>query len=513
MKMEYWPRWAKKSWLYGAGGLAFSTEFRARQELSHLFVEETIIPSVEGAIERAEDIFTSSTLVLTTKYKKIRALRDGLYILMPGENWDFFNKMIADLRQEIEKPKGLKQTSTRVYKSTHSVPFKIWPLVDREKWDQALLLVPVRGRLFGDLAPGYLKALQNAYGRFIKFRESALINHDGIQIEFLQMYIQDTIVSDKKISSVYRTNLVFRLWRTLRAFRSLENLEVSDGFTSEWMEEAIDETDYGFSENWEEEEEISLKDPFRQENFEIDDQEDPLNWLLHQAMVLENLQKSEKSKVSRIVPPQDLFRLGMDLCKRASKLKIGTPAAVDYRNGLLIALLALRPVRISNLIELEFGEEIIDCGIVNINKQKISWPCQSMKNRHSYEVSIPKGVIRPMETYIGLYRNVLAGNHETKKLWLTREGGSALSIEQARQVIKRTTKVHLGVDVCPHLFRDSNASWIAENMPEDSFWLIPETLAHINSNSSRTYRKNADQVFAQQAVNKQLLKKMPGIIQ
>lgn len=278
------------------------------------------------------------------------------------------------------------------------------------------------------------------------------------------------------------------------------------------MQEVNHEPDFGFYESWEEEEEISLNDPFGKGNFQIDDQEDPLSWLLHQARILENLQKPEKSKVSRIVPPQDLFQLGMDLCKRASKLKIGTPAAVDYRNGLLIALLALRPLRISNLIELELGEVIIDCGIVDIKNQKISWPCKSMKNRHSYEVSIPKGIIDPMENYIGLYRNILAGNHETNKLWLTREGGRALSIEQARQVIKRTTKAHLGVDVCPHLFRDSNASWIAENMPEDSFWLIPETLAHISSNSSKTYRKNADQVFAQQAVNKQLLKKMPGII-
>ena len=208
MKMENWPLWAQKSWCARAEGLAFSAEFRARQELNHLLLDVTTIPSVQAVTKRVESIIASSTLVPSTKYKKLAALRDGLNIIMPEENWELLYKMIADLRQEIEKSKGLKQTSPRVYKSTHSTPYNEWSLVDRNKWEQALRLAPVRGRIFGDFAPGYLKALQNAYGRFINFRESALINHDGIQIEFLQRYIQETIVEDKKISSIYRTNLV-----------------------------------------------------------------------------------------------------------------------------------------------------------------------------------------------------------------------------------------------------------------------------------------------------------------
>ena len=180
MRIQHWPEWAQKTWFDKAEVLAPSTESRARQELCHLFVEEIVIPSKKRVKEHAKDIFASSELGLSSKYKKIRALRDGLNILMPEEGWDFLIKMIAELRQQMKRSKGIKQASTRVYNSTHSVPFNKWPLSDREKWDKALRLAPIKGRVFGDLAPGYLKALQNAYGRFIKFRENALINHDGI---------------------------------------------------------------------------------------------------------------------------------------------------------------------------------------------------------------------------------------------------------------------------------------------------------------------------------------------
>lgn len=76
-----------------------------------------------------------------------------------------------------------------------------------------------------------------------------------------------------------------------------------------------------------------------------------------------------RHKQQRLVPANDLRQLGLDLIERAGAVldepcTAATPprpriaAARDYRDGLLIALLASRPLRVRNLLGIEIGEHL-----------------------------------------------------------------------------------------------------------------------------------------------------------
>lgn len=164
-----------------------------------------------------------------------------------------------------------------------------------------------------------------------------------------------------------------------------------------------------------------------------------------------------------------LLGLGLDLMRRAEAAKNLTTLrrAELYRDGMSIALLAARPIRIGNFTALTIGGTLIDRAV----GYQITLHKSDVKNRRPLEYEVPAALAPNLARYIDHYRPILltCGRRYTPRpldaLWISREG-SAMAEESLRNAIKRRTRSAFDVAVPPHRFRDAATTDIADRDPE-----------------------------------------------
>lgn len=201
-------------------------------------------------------------------------------------------------------------------------------------------------------------------------------------------------------------------------------------------------------------------------------------WLCDVQARAHRLAEPSRGKVSRIVPQQELLRLGCDLIREAGALPVpgdlpagpGHPALL-YRDGLLIALLAMRPLRQRNLLELQIGKSLREDG----DGCLIHIPASDSKTHLALTMGFPEVLVPALQTYLATYRPRLlslrgpmssthraqpAGSH----LWVTR-CGTAMTTGSLQKALARHTERRFGHHINVHLFRDCAASSLADDDP------------------------------------------------
>jgi site-specific recombinase XerD len=128
------------------------------------------------------------------------------------------------------------------------------------------------------------------------------------------------------------------------------------------------------------------------------------------------------------------------------------------RNGLMVALLALRPIRLKNFAALEIGR--------TFREIKGSWwivlPGGETKSRRPGERRVPDYLNPAIGAYINQHRPLLARSRTSASaLWLSSNDGAPMSYAGVARVLSETTRSTIGVDVSPHLFRTAAASTAA----------------------------------------------------
>jgi Phage integrase family len=137
--------------------------------------------------------------------------------------------------------------------------------------------------------------------------------------------------------------------------------------------------------------------------------------------------------------------------------KTDVDRARGLRNGLMIALLALCPVRIKNFAALELGR--------TFKKVEEHWwltlPATETKTGRADERRVPTWLTQYVEIYLNEGRQVLCGSQVSQAaLWVscrTRQ----MTANNMGTLISRLTRETLGVNVYPHLFRTAAASTAA----------------------------------------------------
>jgi len=94
-----------------------------------------------------------------------------------------------------------------------------------------------------------------------------------------------------------------------------------------------------------------------------------------------------RDKLSHVKPPQDLIALGERLMDEAEAAPEWSARrrAVGHRDGLLIALLAYRPVRRKNLAMMRLGRHLMKAG----GSWQIVFAAEETKTRVPYEAVLP----------------------------------------------------------------------------------------------------------------------------
>jgi integrase len=186
-----------------------------------------------------------------------------------------------------------------------------------------------------------------------------------------------------------------------------------------------------------------------------------------------------QNKTHRIVTTESLVEAGLTLIAEAS-MSSSTSAirrARLCRDGLMIALLAVCPIRLKNLASLEIGGTLL--------KLDGSWwvALRNTKSRRPDERPLPTFLDSAIEQYLSTHRLVLlnapehtygrrpqkqSDNQASGPLWIGSRGGP-LGPSQVARCITHNTRVTLGVEISPHLFRVCAATTAAVLAPDAPF--------------------------------------------
>jgi integrase len=180
--------------------------------------------------------------------------------------------------------------------------------------------------------------------------------------------------------------------------------------------------------------------------------------------------KTPRSKYPRLVSTTALVEAGLTLwrevelspahltptCVSGHTDPILIQRAAQARDGLMIALLALCPIRMKNFAALELGRSLRKVG-------ETWWivlaPAET-KTRHADERPVPQLLTALLDHYVGQHRAVLSrgdASPQTGPLWIGRSG-SAMSVSAVESTIRRTTASSLGIAIGPHMFRTAAAT-------------------------------------------------------
>jgi integrase len=164
-------------------------------------------------------------------------------------------------------------------------------------------------------------------------------------------------------------------------------------------------------------------------------------------------------KFDRLVFTERLVAAGLTLIAEAQAFAHGDFArARGVRNGLMIALLALCPIRLKNFAALEIGRTFKEVA----GNWWIALPTIATKSRRPDERRVPALLNCSIDLYLNQSRPVLLGPRPpTNALWISSTTGRPMTKKNLGALISKLTLATLGVDVSPHLFRTAAASTAA----------------------------------------------------
>jgi integrase len=125
------------------------------------------------------------------------------------------------------------------------------------------------------------------------------------------------------------------------------------------------------------------------------------------------------------------------------------------RNGLMVAMLAMHPIRLRNFATLEIGRNFFEI--------KGSWwielSASKTKEGRPDERRIDDLLAPALDRYLTKYRKWLArADQSNGALWLSSNDGNAMSYAGVEHVITETTRATIGAPISPHLFRTAVAT-------------------------------------------------------
>jgi len=220
------------------------------------------------------------------------------------------------------------------------------------------------------------------------------------------------------------------------------------------------------------------------------------SWNAHQA-ILAGLHRSVKHhgsprKTGRVLSSDVLFDAGARLVRENDGPITHPNQAVRLRDGAMICLLALMPMRRRALSELALGSSLRVEGA----QMTIYLDGAMTKNGQYWEAIVPDILCDQLVVYLTIARPALLsyGSKPQTALWLGRTG-APLHINQFTRAIKNRTTSLLKVGVTPHLFRDAAATTLARTSPAAASMIRP-ILGHASTRIAEAHYIHADTIAA-----------------
>jgi len=158
---------------------------------------------------------------------------------------------------------------------------------------------------------------------------------------------------------------------------------------------------------------------------------------------------------------EELLDLGLKIIGKATATT-GLKAATLHRDGLMIALLALAPLRRRNLAGLRLRRNLVETN----GSWLISLDASETKTHAPLEILWPEDLLSPLLTYLNVHRPRLAAmtgrwaKPVEDALWVSTDGSPMTEMAIYDRIRAHTGRA-FGAAINPHLFRDAAATTLA----------------------------------------------------
>jgi len=228
-------------------------------------------------------------------------------------------------------------------------------------------------------------------------------------------------------------------------------------------------------------------------------------WIYRMASSIRARHKPARPKRHRLVPIEKLLGLGLDLMARAEIEATPLRRFKAYRDGLIIGLLASRPLRLRNLTGLILDRTLVQRG----DGWWIQIPATETKTKDPIEEPWPELLVLYLQTYLADHRAGIAAfrgsciGASSDALWLSMYGPPMTDNGIYDLVVARTSE-GLGQPINPHLFRDCAVTSVAIDDPAN-IGIASRLLGHRTGSTTERYYNQARSVEASRVMQSYLL--------
>jgi integrase len=407
-----------------------------------------------------------------TVLSRLQQLRAAAIVMGPHRDWSWINLMASQIRTRHRPARDNRRDNFRATQGTqrpmtdipHRDPVRQcrkledWPDLDRRLWNAALM-------------PGDLLEDGGARSRYSDLSNLTVVTGYGRWLTWLdrQGLLGSRAKPDERITPCRVRDYVTALEAvnaTLTVLSRLQQLRAA----------AIV---MGPQQDW--------------------------SWISRIISRVQSRHRPARPKRPRLIAVTELFDLGLTLMAGTDREHVAKRKAILYRDGLMIALLAARPLRLRNLLGLVLNDTLVrvrDLWLIQI-------PAADTKTKEPIELYWPEPLIAPLETYLTCHRIVLGQGygrwtrHIDGVLWLS-ANGLPMTRHTAYMRIAARTRDGLGRSINPHLFRDCAATSIAIDDP-DHIGIASRLLSHRAASTAERYYNHARGVEAARLMQQHIL--------
>jgi len=289
--------------------------------------------------------------------------------------------------------------------SEKQLPFREWPADDRQRWEAVF----TPGDLFDEanrgahLAPSTREALRVSYAQYLRFIAD---HHNGLLDRAPEARLNRELIAEY-VSRLRKTNQESSIVITLHHLRLALRL-------------ICPEVDWA--------------------------------WLLTITKRI-GATAPRRAKKHPSVTSERLYLLGIELTNRAVAAarkdgEVSKLAAMEYRDGLLIALLALFLPRRRTVTAIRIGKQLVRTGEL----WALEIPPEDTKNKQALDFPISADMSRRIDVYLQEFRVHLPGADSHNGLWASNKR-RPMSDSAIYDAVRRRTKTAFGFAVNLHRFR------------------------------------------------------------
>jgi integrase/recombinase XerD len=197
-----------------------------------------------------------------------------------------------------------------------------------------------------------------------------------------------------------------------------------------------------------------------------------------------------RSLAARVVSTQRLTVLSKKLMRRAVGSEGEVVDGVAFRDGLMIGLLARRPLRRRTFSLIRLNRHLRRIG----DEWRMIFEGAETKSGRLVAVSIPKWIVPFLERYLREVRPMFSGATQHDGLWASTKGGP-LTGNAIGRIITDRTRAAFGHSVSPHLFRSCAATTIAILDP-GRIGVARDLLGHVSLATTHAHYNKAASIEA-----------------